>query len=64
MGHGSNKQRKALHQMSLESDTYVYFQSEIEPSFRAKKSCWQIETKISKLQNTKAMADVIDFVSS
>lgn len=53
-----------LHQMSLESDAYVLFRSEVEPVLPAgKKVAGKSKKEISNLQNTKATADVIDFVS-
>ena len=55
---------EGTHQMELRSNTYVYFQSEIEPILPSKKEvAGKVETKMVKVANTTAMAQVIELIT-
>ena len=52
------------HQMSFESNAYVHFQSEIEPVLpRKKDDGFSPGKKVVKVENTVAMADMIEMVT-
>ena len=56
--------KEGIHQMELRSNTYVYFQSEIEPILPSKKEVvGKVEKKMVKVAKTTAMAEVIELIT-